>query len=163
MRETFPCHDVIMSLSGIVFMPFAMTQTATNRNDHRPKQLKIQMSRLKRPQTEIATDRNGHKPKRPQNVSATWDNIFTYSNTLRPEYFIRLFAHFTAPLSSSLCGLIWRHWAYKCLSYIFCRVCIWDKHNYLNYLLSNIWAVCFLLTHFSCDDLENVYTLSYYH
>ena len=25
------------------------------------------------------------------------------------------------------------------------------------------WAVCFQFTHFSCDDGENIYTLSYYH
>ena len=66
---------------------------------------------------------------------------------------------------SSLCKLIWRHWTYiKCLSDKFCRVCEWDLAYSLSYPLYNMWGcVCFHLTHLSCDDWENIYTLSYYH
>ena len=50
----------------------------------------------------------------------------------------------------------------KCLSDIFCRVCK------IKHILSVIHhticgAVCFEFTHFSCDDWENIYTLTYYH
>ena len=50
----------------------------------------------------------------------------------------------------------------KCLSVIFCRVCK------IKHVLSVIYhiirgAVCFQFTHFSCDDWENIHTVSYYH
>ena len=50
----------------------------------------------------------------------------------------------------------------KCLSDIFCRVCK-IKHflSIIHYTICR--AVCFLFTHFSCDDWESIYTLSYYH
>ena len=50
----------------------------------------------------------------------------------------------------------------KCLSDIFCRVCK-IKHilSVIHYTICG--AVCFQFTHFSCDDLENAYTLSYHH
>ena len=50
----------------------------------------------------------------------------------------------------------------KCLSDIFCRVCK-IKHipSVIHYTICG--AVCFQFTHFSCDDWENIYTLSYYH
>ena len=50
----------------------------------------------------------------------------------------------------------------KCLSDIFCRVCK-IKHilSVIHYTICG--AVCFQLTHFSCDDWENIYSLSYYH
>ena len=50
----------------------------------------------------------------------------------------------------------------KCLSDIFCQVCK-IKHilSVIHYTIYG--AVCFQLAHFSCDDWENIYTLSYYH
>ena len=50
----------------------------------------------------------------------------------------------------------------KCLSDIFCRMCK-IKHiiSVIHYTICG--AVCFQFTHFSCDDWENIYTLSYYH
>ena len=50
----------------------------------------------------------------------------------------------------------------KCLSDIFCRVCK-IKHilSIIHYTICG--AVCFQFTHFSCDNRENIYTLSYYH
>ena len=50
----------------------------------------------------------------------------------------------------------------KCLSDIFCRVCK-IKHilSVIHYTICG--AVCFQLTHFPCDDWDNIYTLSCYH
>ena len=50
----------------------------------------------------------------------------------------------------------------KCLSGIFCQVCK-IKHvlTVIHYTIYG--AVCFQFTHFSCDDWDNIYTLSYYH
>ena len=50
----------------------------------------------------------------------------------------------------------------KCLSDIFCRVCK-IKHilSVIHYTICG--AVCFQFNHFSCDDRDNIYTLSYYH
>ena len=50
----------------------------------------------------------------------------------------------------------------KCLSDIFCRVCkIRHILTVIHYTIRG--AVCFQFTHFSCDEWENIYTLSYYH
>ena len=50
----------------------------------------------------------------------------------------------------------------KCLSDIFCRVCkIKYNLSVIHYTICG--ALCFQFTHFPCDDLENIYTLSYYH
>ena len=46
----------------------ATTETATNRNGHKPK----------RPQTGTATNRNGHRPKRPQTETTTQNDIPIY-------------------------------------------------------------------------------------
>ena len=45
----------------------------------------------------------------------------------------------------------------KCLSDIVCRVCILSVIHY-----KTRGTVCFQLTHFPCDDWENIYTLSYH-
>ena len=49
--------------------------------------------------------------------------ICKWSDTLWPVGRVRLFADYTISLSS-LCRLIWRHWTTKCLSGIWCRVCV---------------------------------------
>ena len=50
----------------------------------------------------------------------------------------------------------------KCLSDIVCQVCkIRHIISVIHYKTGE--AVCFQLTHFPCDDWENIYTLSYYH
>ena len=50
----------------------------------------------------------------------------------------------------------------KCLSDIFGRVCK-IKHilSVIHYIICG--AVCFQFTHLSCDDWDDIYTLSYYH
>ena len=74
-----------------------------------------------------------------------------------------LFVQYTISLSS-LCKLIWRHWTYKMpvryiLSSVWVRLSIFSPLYY--YTICG--AICFQFTHFSCDDWENIYTLSYYH
>ena len=64
----------------------------------------------------------------------------------------------------------YHHWAnlsedielIKCLSDIFCQVCK-IKHilSVIQYTICG--AVCFQITHFPCDDWENIYTWPYYH
>ena len=51
----------------------------------------------------------------------------------------------------------------KCLSDIFVECVSKIKHilSVIHYTICG--AVCFQFTHFSCDDWENIYTLSYYH
>ena len=50
----------------------------------------------------------------------------------------------------------------KCLSDIVCRVCkIMHILSVIHYKTRG--TVCFQLTHFPCDDWDNIYTLSYYH
>ena len=72
----------------------------------------------------------------------------------------RLFVQYTISLSS-LCKLIWRHWTYKMpLRYILSsvRLSIFSPLSIIQYV-----GLCLQFTHFSCDDWENIYTLSYYH
>ena len=74
-----------------------------------------------------------------------------------------LFVQYTI-LLSSLCKLIWRHWTYKMpvryiLSSVWVRLSIFSLLYY--YKIGG--AIYFQFTHFSCDDWENIYTLSYYH
>ena len=86
-----------------------------------------------------------------------------YSDTFWLADRTHLFVQYIISLSS-LCKLIWRYWTYKMP---------------VRYILSSVWvslsifspvihyticgAVCFQFTHFSCDDWENIYTLSYYY
>ena len=51
----------------------------------------------------------------------------------------------------------------KCLSDIFVEGVSKIKHilSVIHYTICG--AVCFQFTHFSCDDWENIFTLSYYH
>ena len=52
----------------------------------------------------------------------------------------------------------------KCLSDIFCRVCEKDQAYSLSYPLYNTRGCVFSVYPFSCDDWEDIYTLSYcYH
>ena len=49
-----------------------------------------------------------------------------------------------------------------------CRIYFVECVSTIRHILSVIhytiqWSVCFQLTHFPCDDCENIYTLSYYH
>ena len=64
-------------------------------------------------------------PRKPgicfRHYCAVYDE-YKWSGTFWLEDRIRLFVHNVISLSS-LCKLIWRHWTYKCLSDIFCRVC----------------------------------------
>ena len=74
----------------------------------------------------------------------------------------RLCVQYTISLSS-LCKLIGRYWTYKMpVRYILSSVSK-IKHilSVIHYTICG--AVCFQFTHFSCDDWENIYTLSYYH
>ena len=72
-----------------------------------------------------------------------------------------LFVQYTISLSS-LCKFIWRHWTYKMSARYILSVCK-IKHilSVIHYTICG--TVCFQFTHFSCDDWENIYTLSYYH
>ena len=85
-----------------------------------------------------------------------------YSETFWLADRTRLFVQYIISLSS-LCKLIWRHWTYK-MPVIYFVECV----NKIKHILSVIQyttcgAVCFQFTHSSCDDWENIYTLSYYH
>ena len=77
---------------------------------------------------------------------------------------IRLFVHFTISLSSS-CKLIWRHWTFKMPArysvFVECVSKIGHILSVIHYKIRG--AVCFQLTHFPCDDWDNIYTLPYYH
>ena len=86
-----------------------------------------------------------------------------YSDTFWLADRTRLFVQYTISLSS-LCKLIWRHWTYKVpvryiLSSVWVRLSIFSPLS----LYTICRVVCFQFTHFSCDDWENIYTLSYYH
>ena len=73
-----------------------------------------------------------------------------------------LFVQNTISLSS-LCKLIWRHWTYK-MPVIYFVKCVGKIKHILSVIHYTICgAVCFQFTQFSCDDWENIYTLSYYH
>ena len=64
---------------------------------------------------------------------------------------------------SSLCKLTWRHWTYK-MSLRYISECVSKIKHILSVIYYTICgAVFFQSTHFSCDDWENIYTLSYYH
>ena len=74
----------------------------------------------------------------------------------------RLFLQYTISLSS-LCKLIWRHWTTNAYQIYFVE-CVSKIKHILSVIHHTICgAVCFQLTHFPCDDWENIYTLSYYH
>ena len=75
----------------------------------------------------------------------------------------RLFVQYTFSLSS-LCKLIWRHWTYK-MSVRYILSSVWVRLSIFSPLSSIqiCGTVCFQFTHSSCDDWENIYTLSYYH
>ena len=86
-----------------------------------------------------------------------------YSDTFWLADRIRVFVQYTISVAS-LRKLIWRHWTYKMLvRYIMPSV--WVRLSIISPVIhySMCGAVCFQFTHFSCDDLENIYTLSYYH
>ena len=52
----------------------------------------------------------------------------------------------------------------KCLSGTFCLECVSMMQSILSVIFHAIYGtVCILFTHFSCDDCENMCTLSYYH
>ena len=58
--------------------------------------------------------------------------------------------------------LIWRHWTYKMpvrynLSSVWVRLSIFSRLSIIQYV-----GLCFQFIHFLRDDLENIYTLSYY-
>ena len=85
-----------------------------------------------------------------------------YSDTFWLADRTRLFVQYTVSLSS-LCTLIWRHWTYKTPQIYFVE-CVSNIKHILSVIHFTIYgAVCFQFTHFSCDDWENIYTLSYYH
>ena len=82
--------------------------------------------------------------------------ICKQSDTLWPIGRVRLFADYTISLSS-LCRLIWRHWTTKMLvRYMLPSVCLrlrqFSQSSFIQYM-----GLCLQLTHFSCDDRENVY------
>ena len=84
-----------------------------------------------------------------------------YSDTFWLADRTRLFAQYIISLSS-LCKLIWWHWIYKMpvrynLSSVWVRLSI----SVIHYTICG--AVCLQFTHFSFEDWENIYTLSYYH
>ena len=87
-----------------------------------------------------------------------------YSDTFWLADGTRLFVQYTISLSS-LCKLIWRHWAYKMpvknIYFVESVSKIKHIHSVIHYTIRG--AVCFQFTHFPCDDWENIYTLSYYH
>ena len=85
-----------------------------------------------------------------------------YSDTFWLANRTRLFVQYTISLSS-LCKLIWRHWTYKMpVRYILSSVWVrWSIFSPLS-IIQYVGAVCFQFTHFSCDDWENILTLSYY-
>ena len=90
--------------------------------------------------------------------SLWWVQIFGYVWACRSYSFVQ----YTISLSS-LRKLIGRHWTYKMpVRYILSSV-INIKHilSVIHYTIFG--AVCFQFTHFSCDDWEHIYTLSYYH
>ena len=66
---------------------------------------------------------------------------------------------------SSPCRLIWKHWPYHkmLVSYILSSVRLrLSEFSHLSWKVV-YGCVCFQLTYFSCDNCENIYTLSYYH
>ena len=76
---------------------------------------------------------------------------------------IRLFVHYIISLLS-LCKFIWRHWTYKMPVRYFFVECVNKIKHILSVIHYTIYgAVCFQFTHFPCDDLENIYPLSYFH
>ena len=86
-----------------------------------------------------------------------------YSDTFWLADRTRLFVQYTISLSS-LCKLIWRHWTYKMpvryiLSSVWARLSIFSLLSIIQY----VGLYVLQLTHFSCDDWENLYTLSVYH
>ena len=88
---------------------------------------------------------------------------FKYLDTLWLVDRTRLFVQYTISLSS-LCKLIWRHWTYKMpvrygLSSVWARLSIFSPLSIIQY----VGLYVFQFTHFSCDDWENIYTLSYFH
>ena len=93
--------------------------------------------------------------------SLLWMQIVGYVLAWRSYPFVC--KHYTSSLAS-LCKLIWRHWIYKMLvRYIFVECVNKIKHIPSVIHLSICRAVCFQLSHFPCEDWENIYTLSHYH
>ena len=64
----------------------------------------------------------------------------------------------------SLCKLIWRHWIYR-MPVRYILSCVSKINSILSVIIhyTMCGAACFQFTHFSCDDWENIYTLSYHH
>ena len=64
----------------------------------------------------------------------------------------------------SLSTTIWRHWTHK-MPVKYSLSSVWVREGIFSRLIhyKTHGAVCFQLTHFPCDDWENIYTLSYYH
>ena len=86
-----------------------------------------------------------------------------YSDTLWLADRVRLFVHYTISLSS-LCKLIWGHWNSINACQIYFVECVSKiKHIFSVIHYTMYGAVCFQFTHFSCNDWENIYTLSYCH
>ena len=92
--------------------------------------------------------------------SLWWVQIFGYVLACSSHSFACTVHH----LITSLCKFIWRHWSYKMLvRYILIECVIKIKHilSVIHYTVCG--AVCFQFTHFSCDDWDTIYNLSYYH
>ena len=91
--------------------------------------------------------------------SLWWAQIVGY---VLAAYRVRLFVHYTISWSS-LCKLIWRHWANKMpvryiLSSVWVRFSIFSQLSFIQYM-----GLCVLSLPVSLVVIEILYTLSYYH
>ena len=78
--------------------------------------------------------------------------------SLRPDGRIRLFAHYTASLSS-LCRWIWRYYLNNCQVHSF--ECVSQKKSILSIIYHAIHGTaCFRLTNFSYDDCMMIVIIS---